>query len=119
MRSECPTLGVSICAGDGIKRMNPQGHPFHWSDGWMFCRGEALAVHIYRSGEGFRDNIELKIPAAEWESIVSHLAGRLPNRSEKQASDAPVRYSAEQADAWASGYNAAIDGEDLVEVVIP
>jgi len=77
----------------------------------MFCRGEANVVHIYR------DNIELKIPAAEWDSIVHHLAGK-PS-SEKQASDAPARYSAEEASAWANGYNAAIDGHDLIEVVVP
>jgi hypothetical protein len=38
---------------------------------------------------------------------------------EKQASDAPSRYNSEQADAWAAGYNAAIDGNDLIEVVVP
>lgn len=58
----------AICDGEGIKRMAPQGSPFHWKDGWMFCRGEALTVHVYRDG------IELKIPAAEWDSIVKHLA---------------------------------------------
>jgi hypothetical protein len=58
--------------------MAPQGSPFHWKDGWMFCRGEAGTVHIYRAGEGFRDEVELKIPFAEWESILRHLNGNLP-----------------------------------------
>lgn len=59
---------LAICDGDGIKIMSPQGSPFHWKDGWMFCRGEALAVHVYRG------DIELKISAGEWDSIVKHLA---------------------------------------------
>lgn len=63
---------LAICEGDGIKRMAPQGPVFHWKDGWMFCRGEANAVHIWCKG------IELKIPAAEWDSITRHLDGKLP-----------------------------------------
>lgn len=37
------------------------------------------------------------------------IAGQLPNtKPEKDAKDAPCHLSAEAADAWASGYNAAM-----------
>lgn len=39
--------------------------------------------------------------------------------TEKHPSDAPVWYSAEQADAWANGYNKAIDDHDIIEVIVP
>lgn len=75
MRSECSLepKTLSVCAGEGIKRMSPQGIPFHWKDGWMFCRGEANTVHIYRNDS---QNFELKIPAGEWDSIVRYLDGK-------------------------------------------
>ncbi|UVO33983.1 hypothetical protein KUL72_20950 [Bradyrhizobium arachidis] len=37
--------------------------------------------------------------------------------TEKTASDAPAWYSAEEAGAWANGYNAACD--DMITVEIP
>lgn len=67
---------LAICDGEGIERVAPQGSPFHWSNGWMFCRGEANEVHIYQSGH-LAGNIHLKIAAAEWDSIVRHLDGKL------------------------------------------
>lgn len=79
MRSECPDVAavktLAMCNGEGIKRMTPQGSPFHWRDGWMFCRGEAGAVHVYNSN---RQDIDLRIPFAEWQSILRHLNGNLP-----------------------------------------
>ena len=47
----------------------PQGPVFHWRDGWYFCRGEGLVVHIWN----VERSIDLTIPDNEWKSITRHL----------------------------------------------
>jgi hypothetical protein len=54
----------------GVSGIVPQGPTFHWKDGWFFCRGEGLAVHIWNTEHG----AELIIPRGEWDSIVGHLS---------------------------------------------
>lgn len=49
--------------------MYPQGPTFHWRDGWNFCRGEGLDVHIWNTER----RIDLVIPRVEWDSIVTAL----------------------------------------------
>lgn len=66
---------IAICDSEGVRGMSPQGSVFHWRYGWMFCRGEANAVHVWNTA--WSDGSELKIPAGEWDSIVKHLA--VPN----------------------------------------
>jgi hypothetical protein len=54
-------------------------------------------------------NTEQTVEAIEhWHSAVS---AERNSGAEKQASDAPVWYSADEANAWANGYNAAIGGK--------
>ncbi len=48
----------------------PQGPTFHWRNGWMFCRGEGLYVHIWNIERG----IDLAMPPAEWDSLVKSLS---------------------------------------------
>ena len=65
-----PATGAIVREGDAH-----QGPAFHWRHGWLFARGEARYVHIWRGHvwEG-RFNAELSIPPNEWDSIVAHLA---------------------------------------------
>lgn len=48
----------------------PQGPSFHWRNGWMFARGEALDVRMWNIERG----IDLIIPSAEWDSLVESLS---------------------------------------------
>jgi hypothetical protein len=52
----------------------PQGPAFHWRDGWMFARGEANNVHVWKNSLNGPVEVSLCIPAAEWDSIVGHLS---------------------------------------------
>ena len=52
----------------------PQGPTFHWRDGWMFARGEGMAVHIWKTDDPRPPSIEITIPDGEWQSIVGFLS---------------------------------------------
>lgn len=52
--------------------MYPQGSVYHWRDGWYFCRGEGLCVHVWND----EHEVALQIPRDEWESIVNALTCR-------------------------------------------
>jgi hypothetical protein len=63
--------------GNKMSNICPQGSTFHWKNGWMFARGEANYVHVWRG------DIELNIPPNEWDSIVK--AMQLHSASTKAA----------------------------------
>jgi hypothetical protein len=52
--------------------MYPQGSVFHWRNGWYFCRGEGMAVHIWNAGPA--PIPALTISDDEWDSIVGFLS---------------------------------------------
>jgi hypothetical protein len=54
---------------EGVGGIVPHGPVFHWRDGWCFCRGENLIVHVWNRDK----NVDLEIPAGEWASIVNAL----------------------------------------------
>lgn len=64
--SEAPRNAV---VREAVGGMYPQGCTYHWRDGWYFCRGECLVVHVWN----YEKKIELEIPANEWDSIVETL----------------------------------------------
>lgn len=65
----------NVVVHDGVSsNVNPQGPTFHWRDGWMFCRGEGMAVHIWKTSDPYPPAIELTISDSEWDSIVGHLS---------------------------------------------
>lgn len=62
-----PLKKVHEAVGDNLV---PQGPTFHWRNGWMFARGEALDVHVWNIERG----IDLIIPRSDWDSIVSAMS---------------------------------------------
>jgi hypothetical protein len=49
---------------------------FHWKDGWMFERGEAGYVHIWKLENEQPTDIEIAIPPGVWLSILKHVNPR-------------------------------------------
>lgn len=63
-----------VVHGAVSSNLYPQGPTFHWRDGWTFCRGEGMAVHIWKTSDPHPPSIEITIPDGEWESIVGFLS---------------------------------------------
>jgi hypothetical protein len=72
-----PKDNVVVNAGVS-SNLYPQGPTFHWRDGWMFCRGEGMTVHIWNADWNPANLkpplVAITIPDAEWDSIVGFLS---------------------------------------------